>query len=35
MKGYPTTTGYKGLVGTTYMLFETEEAYYEYMEGMK
>ena len=33
LKGYPTENGYKGYVdGKGYMLFETEEAYYEYME---
>lgn len=32
MKGYPTSNGYKGYVNGEYMLFETEEAYYEYME---
>ena len=35
MKGYPTSNGYKGCVNGEYMLFETEEAYYEYMEGLK
>lgn len=33
MKGYLTASGYKGLVNGVYMLFETEEAYYEYCEG--
>ena len=36
LKGYPTDNGYKGYVeGEGYILFETEEAYYEYMEAIK
>lgn len=31
IKGYPTENGYKGLVDGEYMLFETQEAYYEYL----
>lgn len=30
--GYPTSQGYKGLVGDNYMLFETERAYLEYLK---
>ena len=33
LKGYPTTSGYKGYVeGEGYILFETEEAYYRYVK---
>ena len=33
LKGYPINVGYKGYVaGNGYMLFATEEEYYEYME---
>ena len=32
MKGYITDHGYMGLVGSRYMLFVSEEEYYEYME---
>lgn len=32
LQGYPIESGYKGYVGGTYMLFETEEAYYEYIK---
>ena len=32
LKGFPTESGYYGYVNGKYMLFETEEAYYEYME---
>ena len=35
LKGYPTSSGYYGYVNGKYMLFETEEAYYEYMEGFE
>ena len=35
LKGYPTENGYKGYVDGEYILFETEEAYYEYMEAIK
>ena len=35
LKGYPTENGYKGYVNGEYILFETEEAYYEYMEELK
>lgn len=35
LKGYPTDNGYYGYVDGQYMLFETEEAYYEYMKGRK
>ena len=35
MKGYYTENGYKGYVNGEYILFETEEAYYEYMEARK
>lgn len=35
LKGYPTPNGYMGYVDGKYMLFETEEAYYEYMEARK
>lgn len=31
MYGYNTSYGYMGLVGDTYMLFETEQAYIEYI----
>ena len=30
-KGYPVDNGYRGLVDDKYMLFETEEAYKEYL----
>ena len=30
-KGYPTPNGYRGWIGDKYMLFETEEAYKEYL----
>lgn len=32
MKGYLTQAGYRGLVGNRWMMFCTEEEYYEYME---
>ena len=33
LKGYATPNGYMGYVeGIGYLLFETDEAYYEYME---
>ena len=35
LKGYPTDSGYYGYVHGKYILFETEEAYYEYMEGIE
>ena len=35
LKGYFTDNGYYGYVDGKYMLFETEEAYYEYMEGIE
>lgn len=31
-KGYPTSYGYKGLVGKIYILFATEEEYLEYLK---
>ena len=31
MKGYPVDGGYMGYVDGNYMLFETEEAYYRYI----
>ena len=35
-KGYPIGCGYKGYIeGIGYMLFETEDAYYEYEEGIE
>lgn len=30
-KGYPVDNGYMGLISGEYMLFETEEAYKEYL----
>lgn len=33
MKGYNTSNGYMGLVDGNYMLFASEEDYWEYMEG--
>lgn len=33
MKGYYTQNGYYGLVGGHYMLFASEQDYYEYMDG--
>ena len=35
LKGYPIATGYMGYVPwyNTYMLFSTEEEYYDYVEG--
>ena len=30
-KGYPIDNGYMGLIDSKYMLFETEEAYKEYL----
>lgn len=36
MKGYFTDSGYNGYVeGKGYMLFEDEEAYYDYLEEIK
>ena len=35
LKGYPTDSGYYDYVNGKYMLFETEKAYYEYMEGIE
>lgn len=32
MKGFYTTNGFCGLVGTTYVLFSDETDYYEFME---
>lgn len=32
LRGYPTESGYKGYVNGKYILFETEEAYYEYIK---
>lgn len=32
LKGYPVYSGYMGYVNGKYMLFETEEAYKEYVE---
>ena len=32
MKGYNTDKGYMGYVEGRYMLFESEEEYYDYME---
>lgn len=32
LKGYPTESGYMGYVNGEYILFETEEAYYEYIK---
>ena len=32
MKGYSVGNGYMGLVNGSYMLFESEEAYREYLE---
>lgn len=32
MKGYPTSYGYIGKVGSRLMLFATETEYYEYLE---
>ncbi len=32
MKGYHVSNGYMGYVEDRYMLFSTEEEYYEYME---
>ena len=35
LKGYTTSSGYMGYVdGIGYLRFETDEAYYEYMEEM-
>ena len=31
LKGYPVESGYYGYVNDHYMLFETEDAYYEYI----
>lgn len=33
MKGYNTDKGYMGYVEGMYMLFASEEEYYDYMEG--
>jgi hypothetical protein len=33
LKGYPVPSGYMGLTENGWMLFETEEAYKEYMAG--
>ena len=33
LKGYPVAVGYMGLTKNGWMLFETEEAYKEYMIG--
>lgn len=33
IKGYPVASGYMGWTGEKYMLFETEEAYEEYLKG--
>lgn len=33
MKGYNTDKGYMGYVEGRYMLFASEEEYYDYMEG--
>ena len=35
MKGYYTDNGYYGFVDGEYMLFEGDQAYYEYMEAIK
>lgn len=32
MKGYSTQTGFMGLVDGEYMLFASEEDYYDYLE---
>ena len=32
MKGYQGSNGFMGLVDESYMLFATEEEYYEYLE---
>ncbi len=32
MKGYQVSNGFMGLVDESYMLFATEEEYYEYLE---
>ncbi len=32
MKGYQVSNGYMGFVENGYMLFATEEEYYEYLE---
>lgn len=32
MKGYQVSNGFMGLVDENYMLFATEEEYYEYIE---
>ena len=32
MKGYVTSNGYMGLVDGQYMLFSTEDEYYEYIK---
>ena len=32
MKGYQASNGFMGLVDESYMLFATEEEYYEYIE---
>lgn len=34
-KGYPINIGYMGNINGRYMLFETENAYYEYEEGIE
>ena len=33
MKGYYTQEGYMGLAGGRYMLFASEEDYYDFVEG--
>lgn len=33
MKGFNTSDGYMGLVGGKYILFASEDDYYEYMNG--
>ena len=33
MKGYPVSSGFMGFVDGEYMLFASEEDYYEYLEG--
>ena len=35
MKGYNTDKGYMGYVERSYMLFASEEEYYDYMEDQK
>ena len=32
MKGYQVSNGFMGFVAESYMLFATEEEYYEYLE---